>query len=159
MDLRVHWELHLCRHMNEMLDAQWLCCISTMGFLNNAQILNSSMQLQKKDFRFPRAPSMKSSIAFKFVNNPLHLLVASASIFDAITKAMWMPPAYTVLASFFQAVISCFMASAWSWSLVFNPLYDDALHSSCSAISSLAFSFQAALPFPLCSATIALYAG
>src|SRR5258705_9034792 len=93
---------------------------------------------------------MESSITFKFVNNPLHLLVASASIFDAITKAMWVPPACAVLASFFQAVISCFMASAWSWSLALKPLYDEALCSSCSTISSLAFSFQAALPFPLC---------
>src|SRR5258705_2210989 len=102
---------------------------------------------------------MKSSIAFEFVNNPLCLLVASASIFDAITKAMWIPPAYTVLASFFQAVVSCFMASIWSWSLVLKPLYDEVLHSSCSAISSLAFSFQAALPLPLGSTTTALYAG
>src|SRR5258708_5309139 len=54
MDLLLHWELHLCRHMNEMLDAQWPCCISTVGFLNNTQILNSSMQLWKKDFLVPK---------------------------------------------------------------------------------------------------------
>src|SRR5260221_120212 len=79
MDLLLHWELHLCRHMNEMLDAQWLCCISTMGFLNNAQILNSSMQLRKKDFSVPKGTKHEIFHHLQVCEQPI-ALIGSLSI-------------------------------------------------------------------------------
>src|SRR5260370_10763481 len=116
--------------------------------------------LGRRNLRFPRAPSMKSSIGFEFVYNSLCLLVASESISDAITMAMWIPEVYAVLASFFQDDISCFMANDWFWESFLNSLYDFALCSSCSSINSLAFFFfQPALLFPPCSAMRALYLG
>src|SRR5258708_13883747 len=54
--------------------------------LTMPKFLTPACSFRRKTFRFPRAPSMKSSITFEFVNNPLCLLVASASIFDAITS-------------------------------------------------------------------------
>src|SRR5260370_4775287 len=113
--------------------------------------------LGRRTLQFPRAPSMKFSIGFKFVYNSLHLLVASESISDAITMAMWIPEVYAVLASFFQDDISCFMANDWFQESFLNSLYDFTLCSSCSSINSLAFFFQPALLFPPCSTMRALY--
>src|SRR5260370_22278825 len=115
--------------------------------------------LGRRNLQFPRAPSMKSSIGFKFVYNSLCLLVASESISDAITMAMWIPEVYAVLASFFQDDISCFMANDWFWESFLNSLYNFTLCSSCSSISSLAFFFQPALLFPPRSTIRALYLG
>src|SRR5258705_8776026 len=74
MDLLLHWELHLCRHMNEMFDAQWPCCISTVGFLNNAQILNSSTQLQKKDFSVPKGTKHEIFHCLQVCEQPIVLI-------------------------------------------------------------------------------------
>src|SRR5260370_14580026 len=51
------------------------------------------------------------------------------------------------------------MVNDWFWESFLNSLYDFALCSSCSSINSLAFFFQPALLFPLCSAMRALYLG